>query len=291
MCEQRSHQLNDTGKGRSLRASFMKLFTTSKMGLGIKSTGAGDRDDKMQNDFRREMIQVYGSLHKTEGWIWCPVLGDWCHKNDTRAAHQFAYRHGQDTMDAIFGKTKTPELFSPRNGLTTPKYIEDTFDSGKLVIVPDLPNRPTSTEPRPGSEKNPVNIRIHPHTPLRWRDLDNKRLEFLTAFRPAARYLYFHYRMQVLRRAWNQNPGDGASHILRDEMGNPFWGTPGRYLPRNMLMAFVEELGHNHQDLLQGASCRSGDPNLLLEVASSQVKARRHKVQNESEDDNSEDES
>lgn len=33
------------------------------------------------------------------------------------------------------------------------------------------------------------------------------------------------------------------------------------------------------------------DPNLLLEVASSQVKARRHKVQSESEDDNSEDES
>lgn len=260
----------------------MKLFTTSKMGLGIKNTGAGERDKKIQGDFRNKMFEVYGSRHPTEDWAWCPIISEWFPKSDTRASHLFAYMHGQDTMDAIFGKTQPPELFSPRNGLILAKYVEDVFDSGKIVIVPDLPNRLTTVELLAWLKQEPREYRtriidttwdqldrkIHPITSLRGRDLDNKRLEFLTPFRPAARYLYFHYCMQVLRRNWQQNSDGGASHVLRNETGKPYWGTPGRYLPRNMLMAFVEELGHDYQDLLHGASCKSGDPNLLLEVAS-----------------------
>jgi hypothetical protein len=45
-------------------------------------------------------------------------------------SHLFAYMHGQEAMDAIFGKTETPELFSPKiNGL----LIEESFDSGKIA--------------------------------------------------------------------------------------------------------------------------------------------------------------
>ncbi|KAL2013900.1 hypothetical protein VTN00DRAFT_1425 [Thermoascus crustaceus] len=155
----------------------MKLFTTGKMGLGIKNTGAGERDKKIQED-----------------WAWCPILSEWFPESDTRAGHLFAYMHGQDTMDAIFGKTQPPELFSPRNELILAKYVEDVFDLGKIVIVPDLPNRPTTVELLAWLKQEP----------WEWRDLDNKRLEFLTPFRPAARYLYFRYCMQVLRRAWQQ---------------------------------------------------------------------------------------
>jgi hypothetical protein len=31
-----------------------------------------------------------------------------------------------------------------------------------------------------------------------------------------------------------------------------FMGTRGRYLPHNMLLAFVEELGHDYDELLEG---------------------------------------
>jgi len=54
--------------------------------------------------------------------------------------------HGQDTMDAIFGKTKTPELSSARNGLLVSSLVEDIFDLGKLVLVPDLPDKPSTIE-------------------------------------------------------------------------------------------------------------------------------------------------
>jgi hypothetical protein len=60
---------------------------------------------------------------------------------------------------------------------------------------------------------------------------------------------------------------------LRDEAGNPFWPTPGRYINRKMLLAFIEELGHrDYFDLLGGATCQnSGDATLLLDVASRKV--------------------
>ena len=54
--------------------------------------------------------------------------------------------HEQDTMDAIFGKTKTPKLFSARNGLLVSSLVEDIFDLGKLVLVSDLPNKPSAIE-------------------------------------------------------------------------------------------------------------------------------------------------
>lgn len=45
-------------------------------------------------------------------------------------------------MDAIFGKKRPEELFSARNGLLVAQPVERWFDSGKLVILPDLPERP-----------------------------------------------------------------------------------------------------------------------------------------------------
>jgi hypothetical protein len=289
ICHQRSQELKETGN-RTLRAAFMKLFTSSKMGLNIKQTGAGARSKKMQSDFQSKMIDLYGSRHESQKhWLWCPVLGDWEVAQHVTTAHLFAYMHGQDAMDAVFGKAKKPELFSPRNGLLISSTIEKFFDSGKLVIVPDVPSKPSAIDIRTWIRQEPRGYKvriidptwemldqfIRPQSPTKWRDLDNKRLEFRTPFRPRARYLYFHYCVQILRHTWQQN-GENSLAALRDEVGKPFWGTPGRYVNKKMLKALVEELGHECDDLLQGSSCDNrGDRNLLLESASKQVATRK----------------
>lgn len=59
-------------------------------------------------------------------------------------SHLFAYKQGQETMDAIFGKIRAGELLSFRNGLILGAAIEKHFDAGVLVIVPDLPEKPTT---------------------------------------------------------------------------------------------------------------------------------------------------
>lgn len=68
----------------------------------------------------------------------------------------------------------------------------------------------------------------------RYKDLDGEEVSFKSGFRPRARYLYFHYCTTMLRRSWLQPE---AAKILKDELGQRFWGMPGRYMPRNMLMA------------------------------------------------------
>ncbi|RAQ50236.1 hypothetical protein AFGD_011576 [Aspergillus flavus] len=302
----RKEDLEGKREKRSLRAAFMNLFTTSKMGLGIMTTGAGKRDSEAQSEFRNQLITMGNARHETQDWLWCPVLGDWCSDDDIQAAHLFPYMHGQDVMDAIFGKKRPPQLFSALNGLLLHRGIERTFDSGKLVIVPDLPDRPLAAELLDWIQRGPreykikiidlswekLDFFIHPKYSKTWRDLDGQRLFFRSDFRPAARYLYFHYCIQILRRAWGHNTAGGALPTLKDEIGKPFWGTPGRYLPKNMLLAVVEELGHEYKELLEGAAGRNGDNDLLLAIASSQVKSRPalrpHTFANEDEESDEE---
>lgn len=132
ICEDRVFQLQNGPPRRSLRSSFMKLFTTSSMGLAIKGTGAGQRDTNQQSSFRADMIQAYEAKHPTKEWVWCPILGDYTDDDDIQASHLFPYMNGQDTMDAIFGKTRPGELFSPRNGLLMCRKLERYFDAGKF---------------------------------------------------------------------------------------------------------------------------------------------------------------
>lgn len=68
--------------------------------------------------------------------------------------------------------------------------------------------------------------------PLTWKQLDGRKPLFRSQHRPAARYLYFHYCVQVLRRAWKAGAGQRAVFGLYDEHGKPYWDTPGRYMAR-----------------------------------------------------------
>ena len=92
------------------------------------------------------MIRDYGAQRPGYDHLWFPVLGDWRDNRSVVAAHLFGYMHGQATMDAIFSKRKHPELFAPQKGILVSVFIEDHLDSGKLVIVPDLEDRPKLTD-------------------------------------------------------------------------------------------------------------------------------------------------
>ncbi|KAJ5970088.1 uncharacterized protein N7479_000006 [Penicillium vulpinum] len=295
ICEDRVSQIENAPHRKSLRTSFMKLFTTSTMGMAIENTGAGGRDPSQQANFRSTMIEMYGAKHPTQSWLWDPIIGDYVDEDQVQASHLFPYRNGQDTMDGIFGKKRPAELFSPRNGLLLCKSWERYFDAGKFVIVPDIPDiqenvmvsavkRWLNSEPRdyrvrvidPDWEKG--NKMIVRQLPLTFSEMDGRPLKFHSSFRPAARYLYFHYCVEMLRMFWqhsSQGKSSQAAAILQAEKGKPFWGTAGKYLPRNMLLALVEEMGHDYKFVLDGAAgSRLDDDKLLLGLLSKGVKAR-----------------
>ncbi|KAJ5874689.1 uncharacterized protein N7529_003119 [Penicillium soppii] len=293
ICQERVDQLQNAREGRSLRASYMKLFTTSSMGLAMqKNVGAGPRDSRVQQQFRDKLVEAYGARHSSEPWLWCSILGRYIESEDVTASHLFPWRNGQDTMDAIFGQKRPAELFLPQNGLLIYKGLEKYFDAGKFAIVPTLAEGTLLSEVKrwvkcdqreyqikiidPDWEKR--DTRVASWSDITFGNLDGRKLVFKTKFRPAARYLYFHYCMEVLRMCWqhsSQGKSSNASHLLQSEHGKPFWGTPGRYLPRNMLLGLVEELGHDYRFLMVGATTsRLEDDDLLLGAMASHVQKR-----------------
>jgi hypothetical protein len=293
-------------EGKSRRRAFIELFTTSKIGLAITNTGRGRRETSAQSQFRAECIKVYNSSNPDpqREFLWCPILKTWVLEQYTTAAHLFAYMHGQEVMDTVFGVMDPPELFSPRNGMIMSNVVEKKFDKGFMAIVPRLPNRPTPAQVEHWNSKEPKEYKvrildlenpevhkvIRPDSDQTWKDLDGADVEFRSAFRPRARYLYFNYCIQILRRAWKAERS--AAEQMRQEFNAGFWGTTGSYLPRSMLRAFVEELGHGYEELSAGArddgnTANPEDKDLLLAIASRQVMVPSDK-EGEDEDDDEE---
>lgn len=300
--EKQAKALGD--RRRKFHEVFMSLFNTSTMGLNIKS-GSAPRDKSVQSQFRNNLITDQNSIHPNGRLLWCPIMHQWFPQELMKAGHLFPCMHGQSTMDAIFGATNTPELFSTKNGLLMCSIVEDNFDKGVVAVVPDLPERP-SMEMLTSWVKSPVRefkVRILDMSweriddpiisgPLTWRQLDGQKLSFRSQHRPAARYLYFHYCVQVLRRAWKAGAGQRAVFGLYDEHGKPYWGTPGRYMARRMLRAFVEELGHQYKPLLEGGDSMgtvSGDRNLLLNTATAQIASSHSSNADDEESDENDD--
>lgn len=56
--------------------------------------------------------------------------------------HICSVMHGQTTVDAIFGKES--DIFSLRSKLPVCSEFEQYFDSGEIVIVPDVNTRITN---------------------------------------------------------------------------------------------------------------------------------------------------
>ena len=308
-CERQANRLALT-KGdvqKTSRRTFIKLFTTSKMGLNITSTGAGRRDTTVQSNFRCDLIKAYDSKHSDpkKAFLWCPILKTWCLKQHTTAAHLFAYMHTQECMDAIFGPSNPPELSSSLNGMIISNAVEAKFDLGFMAIVPGLPEHPSAAEITLWNSTQPkeykvrildfdayfIDHQILPESEQTWRQLDGSNLEFRNDFRPRARYLYFHYIVQILRKSWKEQ---AKGTTLKKELHKQYWGTPGRYIAKSMLQAFVEEIGAEHENLLVGAvdddpPAGGDDQDVLLAVVSNQVKASGVCAEEDSEED-SEDE-
>jgi hypothetical protein len=54
-----------------------------------------------------------------------------------------------------------------------------------------------------------------------WRDLDGRRLQFQGDARPKARYIYFHFLLNMLRFAWRKKD-TATTTVLQPELGMPY---------------------------------------------------------------------
>ena len=140
---------------------------------------------------------------------------------------------------------------------------ERRFDSFLMVIVPLVEDESDEAQIRQwhAREANRYKIRVlEPedklmrervigNEPTMWSEIDARELEFRSSARPRSRYLYYHYCVAMLKRARHKGL---HAQMLKDELGRKFWGIPGLYIRRQLLRAFVDEIGRD--DLYDGAS-------------------------------------
>lgn len=126
-----------------------------------------------------------------------------------------------------------------------------------------------------------------------WNDLDGKKVQFSSDHRPRTRYLYWQYCKAVLRQSWKEK-GTNAKDVLVPEQGKNPWGSKDPYIKKRMLLAFVEQLGHDHDALIENAivECEEdnipeSDPSALL-LASVEIR-KSHRKYNEEDDEDSDD--
>ncbi|MCJ1471389.1 hypothetical protein MMC13_000028 [Lambiella insularis] len=53
----------------------------------------------------------------------------------------------------------------------------------------------------------------------------------------------------MLRKAWTT---ESRSEAFRDQLGKRYWATPGPYLRRRFLTAFVTEIGQEFEEVVRG---------------------------------------
>ncbi|EYB28008.1 hypothetical protein FG05_30291 [Fusarium graminearum] len=268
------------------RQAFVQLFATSKVGLNLaagpaSTAGQGKRDTSMQSNMAAEMKRVYCPDHPEdlEGYRWDPVVHDWLDSDIVHAAHLFPWSQGA-FMDDIFGGGSSDDLFSPCNGLFLHKRIEAALENGYIAIIPDLDLEPADPmfplndkddrqdRVKEWERQNPKNYRVivvdkdHPHVNKKISrkedmggfqtiaELHNRKLVFLTDFRPRARYIWWTFLNTILHVAWRSNSKD--QNIQHEEVRKTtrYWGTRGKYIKKNQLLGFVEEIGHNVASIL-----------------------------------------
>lgn len=118
------------------------------------------------------------------------------------------------------------------------------MDAAQLVIVPD-------PEIDSGfkiviTDESLLEKRVAPPMEPRFRQLDQKPLEFRTESRPGKRNLYIQCLMAPLRRRRFQNTG--WQNVQKKIPMGRIWGTPGKWMRKDLNRALPTEVGDIARD-------------------------------------------
>ncbi|OJJ50661.1 hypothetical protein ASPZODRAFT_162606 [Penicilliopsis zonata CBS 506.65] len=210
-----------------------------------------------QSAFKKSVYSYYGIEELEDHSAWCHVLGGWYPCRSVKAAHLVPKSLTKEEVSHLFGAGEVV-LSDPRNGITLLHTIEDALDSGAIVIMP-IPGEttvPTRWKCILIDETRKKNIvwRRPDGTVIKFADIDNTELKFLTDNRPRRRYLYFRFVVSYLNAKRNNYWG----FTSKVETGR-FWPTLGPYLRRSTLVALGRCISGTElpQSLIEGNTFES----------------------------------
>lgn len=266
---------------------------------------------RAQEQSRDNLIAVCNSKYPDPRSValWCPILGHFIDGKSVHAVQIFPWTGDHMAISEVFGRENDieEELNGMQNRIILSKYAKTRLDDGDIVLVPDVSDAASQEEMDAWSRSDPKEYKIRVANSeahhmnvfypggedLRrtWNSLDGRKVNFSSAHRPHARYLYWQYCVTMLRHSW-KNKGTQAKI---------FWGVPGSYIKKRMLLAFAEQLGHDYEALMENAIVETeednvpeSDPSAVL-LASAQIRQSHSKYSYDSDvlydsDDSDEDE-
>ena len=259
---------------------------------------------RAQEQSRDNLIAVCNSKHPDPRAValWCPILSHFIPENIMHAVQIFPWTGGHMAVDEIFGGGPDieEELNGIQNRLMLSEYAKTRLDDGDIVLVPDVSDAASQEETDAWSRSDPKEYKIrvtntdadktnfyHPggeDLKRTWNQLDGRKVNFSSAHRPQARYLFWQYCVTLLRHSW-KNKGIQAQK---------FWGTQGSYIKKRMLLAFAEQIGHDYEAPMKHAIVETeeddvpeSDPSAVL-LASAQICQSHSKYSEDSDDDSDE---
>ncbi|KAI9775410.1 MAG: hypothetical protein M1816_005938 [Peltula sp. TS41687] len=237
------------GKIATLTPDSDHAFTATLLHLYKDPATTRKRSRAMQANMRREAIEVYSALPREgekemppKDWARCTLTGKYYMSPLVKAAHIVPASIGVEIASYIFGAEAGARLFSADNCLMLYYMIEQAFDNANLVFVPVDPNaRPIlrwkAALINEDARQQQLGIPEYPTL----GHLDGKELEFRTNHRPAARFLYYHFIVSLLRcRQYDRTGWQDAWTRYRTRTP---WPTPCPYLRRSMLLTLARATG------------------------------------------------
>lgn len=208
-----------------------------------------------QQQFEAALVDAYDL--QNFNMVWDCTMGRSILAEEMSPVHIVSPRFGDDCMGRLFGEDYKNELYSPRNGLALNNVAKSAIEAGILVIVPNIPNRPTPKEVAAWKASRPYEYKIRiikpevknlikDHTHADYiASLDDSPLIFKNSFRPRLRYLYFLFHMTMLRRATALVDGHALVQIFayhRAKFNQQYWGVEDvnlkgkfwKYAPSNL---------------------------------------------------------
>ncbi|KAG5981937.1 hypothetical protein E4U54_006444, partial [Claviceps lovelessii] len=206
------------------------------LALYTKSDGA-DKRRRRPSNWRRDAMRYYGSETADNAVSsWCHMLGIWVYHTVTKAAHIVPFFFDNDSISEILFGERAPSIKKPGNALLLSEKLEIWFDQYHIVVVPVDTNENPITRWRTDVISDSI-LHAHCYPDIIARDIDGKELTFLNGNRPAARFLYFHFIMALVRIRDLQRAG-WQNTWARYYTQRPF-PTPKPYIRKSMLIALA----------------------------------------------------
>lgn len=228
------------GKTAPIGPDAKGAFIFTLLALYKDPNVSAKRSSAVQTEMRRSSIAKYESEKDApKGKLWCPISRDYYDAANMKAAHIIPRSLGPGLVDYVFGPGTCSRLDKSDNCLIIHKSVERLFDNGCFVLLPaNLTESPIKTWKIQMTNLSAQNSDMGRKF---LADLDGERVMFKNENRPAARFLYYHFVVTLLRNKRDRQPG-WEIYCVELPTGKPF-ATPGRYLRQSMLLTLAKSAG------------------------------------------------